>query len=425
VNYPVKSIRKHFIKQNIMKRFILLGTSLLVASTLLITACGQNTPTVSNNSETTTQPTETNNQGIPIGIALAQTSNVALLGQEGVAGSKIAEKYFNDKGGINGTPIKLVVEDTGGDEAGAINAFQTLITQNKVAGIVGPTLSQQAFSADPVAERAKVPVIAASNTAKGIPEIGDYIARVSSPVTVVAPNSVKAALKINPNIKRVAVFFAQNDAFNKSETEVFQKTVKDQGLDLVTVQKFQTTDTDFQTQATSALNLKPDLIIISGLASDGGNLVRQLRELGYKGLIIGGNGLNSSNIFAVCKTQCNGVLVAQAYSPDHKNAVNEAFRETYLNQYKKQPPQFSAQAFAAVQVYVEALQALDKKTPIKDLSLEQLRTDLNKQLLTGTYDTPIGLISFSPTGEVNQKDFYVAEMKVDKDGNNGQFVYLK
>ena len=408
-----------------MKRFILLGTSLLAASSLLITACGQNTPTVSNNSETTTQPTETNNQGIPIGIALAQTSNVALLGQEGVAGSKIAEKYFNDKGGINGTPIKLVVEDTGGDEAGAINAFQTLITQNKVAGIVGPTLSQQAFSADPIAERAKVPVIAASNTAKGIPEIGDYIARVSSPVTVVAPNSVKAALKINPNIKRVAVFFAQNDAFNKSETEVFQKTVKDQGLDLVTVQKFQTTDTDFQTQATSALNLKPDLIIISGLASDGGNLVRQLRELGYKGLIIGGNGLNSSNIFAVCKTQCNGVLVAQAYSPDHKNAVNEAFRETYLNQYKKQPPQFSAQAFAAVQVYVEALQALDKKTPIKDLSLEQLRTDLNKQLLTGTYDTPIGLISFSPTGEVNQKDFYVAEMKVDKDGNNGQFVYLK
>ena len=408
-----------------MKRFILLATSLLTVSSLLITACGQNTPTVSNSPEATTQPTETSRKEIPIGIALAQTSNVALLGQEGVAGSKIAEKYFNDKGGINGTPIKLVVQDTGGDEAGAINAFQTLITQNKVAGIVGPTLSQQAFSADPIAERAKVPVIAASNTAKGIPEIGDYIARVSSPVTVVAPNSVKAALKINPKIKKVAVFFAQNDAFNKSETEVFQKTVKDQGLDLVTVQKFQTTDTDFQTQATSALNLKPDLIIISGLASDGGNLVRQLRELGYKGLIIGGNGLNSSNIFAVCKTQCNGVLVAQAYSPDHKNAVNEAFRETYLNQYQKQPPQFSAQAFAAVQVYVEALQALDKKTPIKDLSLEQLRTDLNKQLLTGTYDTPIGLISFSPTGEVNQKDFYVAEMKVDKDGNNGQFVYLK
>ncbi|MHC5731974.1 MAG: ABC transporter substrate-binding protein, partial [Nostoc sp.] len=107
---------------------------------------------------------------------------------------------------------------TGGDEVGAINAFQTLINQDKVVGIVGPTLSQQAFSADPIAERNQVPVIAASNTAKGIPEIGDYVARVSSSVAVVAPYSVKAALKQNSQIKRVAVFYAQNDAFNKSET---------------------------------------------------------------------------------------------------------------------------------------------------------------------------------------------------------------
>ncbi|MFM9159485.1 MAG: ABC transporter substrate-binding protein, partial [Dolichospermum sp.] len=256
------------------------------------------------------------NKSIPIGIAFAQTSNVALLGQEGIAGVKIAEKYFNDQGGVNGTPVKLVLQDTSGDEQGAINAFQTLINKDQVVGIIGPTLSQQAFSADPVAERAKVPVIAASNTAKGIPELGDYIARVSVPIAKVAPNAVKAAIKQNPNIKKVAVFYAQNDAFNKSETEIFQNAVKDAKLEIVTVQKFQTTDTDFQSQITNAMNLKPDLVIISGLAADGGNLVRQLRELGYKGLIIGGNGLNSSNILTVCKALCDGVIIAQAYSPD-------------------------------------------------------------------------------------------------------------
>ena len=89
---------------------------------------------------------------IPVGIAVAQTSNVALFGQEQVAGAKIAETYFNKKG-INGTPIHLVFQDTGGDEAGAINAFQNLINQDKVVGIVGPTLSQQAFSADPISAR--------------------------------------------------------------------------------------------------------------------------------------------------------------------------------------------------------------------------------------------------------------------------------
>lgn len=398
-------------------------TSLFVTFALLLTACGQaNTNTTS---ATDTSASAGSSNPIPIGIAFAQTSDVALLGQEGVAGAKIAEKYFNDKGGIDGIPIKLVFQDTGRDEAGAINAFQTLINKDKVVGIVGPTLSQQAFSADPIAERAKVPVLGASNTAKGIPEIGDYIARVSAPVSIVAPNSVKAALKSNSNIKKVAVFYAQNDAFNKSETEIFQQTVKDQGLDLVTVQKFQTTDTDFQTQATNAINLKPDLVIISGLAADGGNLVRQLRELGYKGSIIGGNGLNTSNVLTVCKALCDGVMIAQAYSPEHPGEINNTFRTTYRAQYKNEPPQFSAQAFAAVQVYVEALNAIDKKTDISKMPLEELRTELNKQLLAGKYETPLGEIAFTPEGDVVQNEFYVAQIKMEENGNTGKFAFIK
>jgi branched-chain amino acid transport system substrate-binding protein len=388
-------------------------TTFIVAYTLLLIGCGSNKSTLSTIST------------IPIGIALAQTSNVALLGQEEVAGAKIAEKYFNDRGGINGTPIKLVFQDTGGDETGAINAFQTLINQNKVVGIVGPTLSQQAFSADPIADRTHVPVIGPSNTAKGIPEIGDFVARVSAPVSTVAPNSIKQALKQNPQIKKVAVFFAQNDAFSKSETEIFQKTVKDQGLELVTVQKFQTSDTDFQSQATNAINLKPDLIVISGLAVDGGNLVRQLRELGYKGIIVGGNGLNTSNIFPVCKAVCDGVLIAQAYSPETPGEINRVFRQAYREQYKKEPPQFSAQTFTAVQVYVEALQTLDKKTPVNKLPLPQLRVELNRQLLIGKYNTPLGDIAFTPIGEVIQKDFYVAQIKMDKEGTQGKFSFIK
>lgn len=362
---------------------------------------------------------------IPIGIAVAQTSNVALLGQEQVIGAEIAQKFFNDLGGVNGKSIKLVFQDTGGDEQGAINAFNTLITQNKVVGIVGPSLSQQAFSADPIAERAKVPVLGPSNTAKGIPQIGDYIARVSAPAAVVAPNSVKAALEIAPQIEKVAVFFAQNDAFSKSESETFQETVKNQNLDLVTVQKFQTTDTDFQIQATNALNFNPDLIIISGLAADGGNLVKQLRELGYKGLIIGGNGLNTSNIFSVCQALCDGVLVAQAYNPELPSKMNQVFRETYKSQYNSEPPQFSAQVFTGVQVFVEALTTLDNQTNLDTLSLKELRSQLNQQILAGKYDTPLGEIAFDREGELIQSQFYVAQIQMDADGKNGQFKFLQ
>ncbi len=105
-------------------------TTFLAASTLLLTACGG---------------TKSSTTNIPVGIAFAQTSNVALIGQEQVAGAKIAEKYFNEQGGINGTSLKLVFQDTSGDEPGAINAFQTLIQKNKVVGIVGPIFISTSF----------------------------------------------------------------------------------------------------------------------------------------------------------------------------------------------------------------------------------------------------------------------------------------
>ncbi|XZO02877.1 MAG: ABC transporter substrate-binding protein [Microcoleus sp.] len=421
-----------------MKKPTARPTALFVTCASLLLACSQTDKTNTSQTSATVSPATSpsaiaspggsaagTSNTIYIGIGVAQTSNVALLGQEQVAGAKIAEKYFNEKGGVDGTPIKLVFQDTGGDEQGAINAFNTLINQDRVVGIVGPSLSQQAFSADPIADRAKVPVLAPSNTAKGIPQIGDYVARVSAPVAVVAPNAVKAALKQNPNIKKVAVFFAQNDAFSKSETETFQTTVKDMGLELATVQKFLTTDTDFQSQATNAINVKPDLIIISGLAADGGNLIKQLRELGYKGVMIGGNGLNTSNIFPVCKALCDGVLIAQAYSPEYSNLINKDFRDAYRAQFKKEPPQFSAQAFTGVQVFVESLKAINSQSKVSQQPLPQLRTNLNQQLLVGKYDTPLGQISFTPEGEINQKDFYVAMIKMDADGTNGKFEFLK
>ncbi|WP_161880408.1 ABC transporter substrate-binding protein [Deinococcus alpinitundrae] len=361
---------------------------------------------------------------IPLGIAVAQTSNTALLGQEEVIGAKFAEKLINARGGVNGTPIKLVFQDTGGDVAGAINAFQNLVSKDNVVGIVGPTLSTQAFAADPIADRAKVPVLGPSNTAKGIPQIGDFVARVSAPVAVVAPNAIKQALKLDSKIKKVAVLFAQDDVFSTSETGTFQQTAKDLGLTVSTVQKFQTTDNDFTTQVTAVLGASVDLVIISGLANDGGNLVKQLRQLGYKGLIIGGNGLNTSNIFPVCQKYCDGVIIAQAYSPAQPSAANQVFVKEYKAQYKKDPPQFAAQAYTGVQVFVDALKVIDRKKKIGEWNLSDLRIELNKQVLVGKYNTPLGAISFDKEGEVNQKDFYVAQIKM-QDAKNGSFVFLK
>lgn len=359
-----------------------------------------------------------------IGVGVAQTSNAALFGQDQVTGAKIAEAYFNARGGVNGRPIQLVIQDTGGDEAGAINAFQNLISADVLA-ILGPSLSQQAFAADPLAEQAGIPVLGPSNLAKGIPEIGRFIGRISAPATAQVPFAIDAALKLNPDIRDVAVFYAQNDAFSSSETVFFQEEVTRRGLNTTSVQTFQTTDTDFSTQIVNALADAPQLIIVSGLAVDGGNVVRQLREFGYEGLIVGGNGLNTPNIFPVCQSACEGLIATQAYSASAELPINLELVAIHEAEQGKIPSQFVAQAFAGIQVYVESLIEVDAIYGLGTLTNDQIRLALNTVMLNGEYETPMGTVSFTPLGEVVQARFYVAQVQMDADGQTGRFVFLE
>jgi len=387
-----------------MRKFVLLLASMLIAQTAMAEPVGK---------------------PIPIGIAVGQTTNVALFGEEQVNGAKVAEKILNDRGGVAGTPIKLMFQDTGGDEAGAINAFQNLISRDKVVAVIGPTLSQQAFAADPIANQAQVPVVGPSNTAKGIADIGEYVSRISAPMTVVAPNSLKRALKMNPNIKNVAVVYAQDDAFNVSETGIFQEAIKALGLNIALIQKTSVKDTDFTTQITAILGANVDLVVMSCLAADGGNMVKQLRQLGYEGLIVGGNGFNSPNMYPVCGKQCTGVIVAQAYSPKAENAENKAFAAEFKEMFKKDPAQFSAQAYTSVKVVVDALsevQASGKN--VAEMDLGELRQALNKALVNSSYETPLGELTLNEKGEVTQKTFYVSQIKIADDGKTGVMELL-
>ena len=361
---------------------------------------------------------------LKVGAVIALTGSASLIGQDQRLGLELAQQAF--KGGD--PAVSLLLEDSGSDEQIATTAMRRLLSERVVA-VIGPSLSQQAFAIDPIADRAGVPVLGPSNTAVGIPEIGPFVARVSAPVTQVAPLSIRAARRLNPKLRRVAVFFAQDDAYSTSETKIFQQAIRAEGLQLVTVQRTSTADVDFHKPVADTLQTRPDLIVISALPNDGGNLVRQIREIGFKGLIVAGNGLNSPNIYSVCQRYCDGLLIAQAYSPETTTPINRRLLALYRKrQGNAVPPQFAAQAFTAYQVLHEALQTLQRRQPkgqpLGALSLQELRRRLNATMLGGTYQTPLGELRFSPEGEVIQKNFYVAQVTMAADGRNGRFQLL-
>ena len=360
---------------------------------------------------------------VTVGAAIALTGNANLYGQDQRVGLALAQQWFAST--AQPRPMLLQLEDGASDEPSAIAAFNLLIRRGVIA-LIGPTLSQQAFAADPIAQRQGVPVVAPSNTAQGIPQIGSFISRVSAQSSVIAPLSLDEALERDPKISRVAVFFAQDDAFSTAETAIFQKALAQRGLSPVSVQRTQLADNDFQNPITAALQQKPQLVVISAQAVDGGNLIRQLRELGYRGQIVVGNGLNTPNIYPICQRWCDGVLIAQAYSPDLNTPINQTFRRLFQDANGNSTPgQITAQAWTAYQVLFEALQRLRERGGMDGVTLGKARRLLMKELLAGHYNTPLGPIHFRPDGEVVQGRFYVAEVTMQANGRDGRFRLVR
>jgi branched-chain amino acid transport system substrate-binding protein len=79
-------------------------------------------------------------------------------------------------------------------------------------------------------------------------------------------------------------------------------------------------------------------------------------------------------------------------------------------------------------VLAEALTVVQTSLPagktLASLPLPELRRQLNTALLQGSYQTPLGEIRFSPEGEVIQKQFYVAQVRMNPDGKSGRFQLL-
>ena len=235
------------------------------------------------------------------------------------------------------------------------NVYNKLINGDKVAIIIGPTLSNTAKITNPIAQQIGVPVLGVSNTAGGITEIGDFIFRDSLTEAVVIPNTIKIA-KEKLGLKKVVLFYGNDDAFTKSGDDVFRKVLQAEGIQILSEQTFAKGDRDFSPQLTQIKSQNPDAIICSALVEEASGIVSQARQLGIPKTvrIIGGNGFNSPALIKNAGDAAEGVIVGAAWNISSTNPLNVKFVDDYTKKYNHPPDQFAAQAFAGVHIAYQA-----------------------------------------------------------------------
>ena len=323
---------------------------------------------------------------VKIGAALSLTGAAASYGAQQRGGIEAAVEAVNASNSLGGASLQVAVEDDGSTKEQGINVFQKFINQDKVNVILGPTLSNTASAADPLAQQAKVPVLGISNTAPtGITDIGDYIFRDSLTEAQVIPGAVKKA-KAKLGFKTAGMLYGNDDVFTKAGYDVMKKALDDEGVKIVETQTFAKPDRDFSAQLTSLKGKSPDILLVSALADNAAAIVAQARQLGWDGPILGGNGFNSPAFIKNAGKAAEGVLVGTSWNSASTEAANTAFKDA-MQKKGVNPDQFSAQAYSGVLIIAEAIRKAGNKTGRDDIKSGFAQV---KDL-----DTPLGKFSFT------------------------------
>ena len=290
---------------------------------------------------------------IRIGAVETLTGDNAAYGLSIQKGLDLAVSEIN-AGFLGASTITLLYLDDKADKQEGISDFTRLINDEKVSAIIGPTLSSTAFAADPVAQKAGVPVLGTSNTATGITAMGTYVFRDSLLQSGVIPGTL-AAVAAMYHPKTAALLYEATNEFSKSESEVFTAAAQKLGIRLVATESYSKGDTDFRTQLGKLAARRPDLYLFSSLVGEAIPVLQQAREIGITQPIVGGNGFNSPAVIANAKTAAEGLIVGSAWFIDSTAPRSRAFVAAYRARYHGDPDQFAAQAYDGLYLVATAI----------------------------------------------------------------------
>jgi branched-chain amino acid transport system substrate-binding protein len=340
---------------------------------------------------------------VKIGAALSMTGPAAVYGATQKAGIQAAVDEVNRSGALKGAKLEAVVEDDASTKEQGIAVFQRFINRDKVAAIIGPTLSNTATAADPLAQAAGVSVVAVSNTApKGITDIGDYIWRVSLTEGQVIPGALKR-LQAKLGFKTAGVLYGNDDAFTQAGYNVMKAALEAQGTRILGTQTFAKPDRDFNAQLTALKTLGAEILMVSALAENAAGIVTQARQLGWNVPIMGGNGFNSPAFIKNAGPAAEGVYVGTAWNKVSQDPANQAFLKVMAAR-GVDPDQFCAQAYTGVLVVAEAIKLSGGKGGRADIKAGFAKV---KDL-----PTPLGKFSFLE----NRDGSHEPSVQVVKDG---------
>ncbi len=336
---------------------------------------------------------------IKIGAILPLTGPAAEWGLNQKQGMELAIEEINKSFVANNKKVVMVVEDDQSDPKAAVNAFNKIMLKDKPSVIL--TLqSSVSMALAPLANKNKV-VLIASAAHPDLLKSGKYTFRCYPTSSYITETLVKKAVP-DLGIKEFYILYL-NDDYGVSMKDMFEQLIKKQQGKVIGVDSFEKDQSDFRSQISKLLSKRTKALYIPGYGKALGKLLKQLKEMNYKGRILATQEVSYNDVLSIAGEAANGIIyVDMPFDSNSKKENIQKFMKTFLKKYGKKP---ILDAFIGYDITNMTLNVIEKN----GYSADKIREGL---LGVKEFYGLLGNLKMSPSREV----MYPLVLKTIKNG---------
>ena len=331
---------------------------------------------------------------VKVGAVLSVTGPASFLGDPEKKTLEMYVEEINQKGGVNGQKLQLVIYDDGGDANNARTFATRLVEEDKVVAMVGGTTTGATLAMIPVFEDAQIPFISLAGAIQIIEPVRKWVFK--------TPHTDKMACeKIFGDLKRrnltTIALISGTDAFGKSMRDQCVAVAPKLGIAVAHEETYGPRDSDMTPQLTNIRNKAGVQAVVNpGFGQGPAIVTRNYRQLAIAQPLYQSHGVASKQFIDLAGPAAEGVrlpaaalLIADKLADaDPQKPVVTSYTRIYQQKSGQAVSTFGGHAYDGLMILTQAMGRA------KSADKAKVRDEIEK---TKGYLGTGGIVNMSPT----------------------------
>ena len=286
---------------------------------------------------------------VKLGVILPRTGPEAPIGEEMANGIRLAQEDLKKKG----VAIEVVWEDDTGKPQIAMSAFEKLVRDPQVAGVVGSYTSASTSAVARLTTKYSVPLMIPISSKDEITmQELRWVFRINSPASFYA-STLFDMLLAQGQVKTVALIYENTDFGNSAARSAIAYATK-KGMTVVADEPYAKGAPDYRSTLSKLKAKNPDVVYMVSYIADAVLLMRQAREIGLqpRAYLGAGGGFNLAQ-FAHEKEISENVITSTQWAEDVKWPGAKDFAQRYKSRYGTESSHHGACSYEAFRILAE------------------------------------------------------------------------